>query len=143
MSRFAALELGVARQDGEPRLGAAAEAERLAGITEEQPGTLVVVPEHCGKAVRPARRERSRQRRLERLTWRALFEPGNTSVDRHPPHGPPRPLMNKLHHARRLDMRPDPDLRLFFVRQGGKDARVRTYRTPVGSRPASREQEER
>ena len=122
MSRLAALELGVTRQDRQPWRGAAAEAERVPSIAEQQPGSPLIEPEHVGQAVRPATRERRRQARFERLDRRAHLEPGDATGDRHPPHCPPRPLLMELHSAYWLDVRANPRLGLFLVPHGTNNA---------------------
>ena len=81
---LAALELGVARQHARatPRAGCRA-PDRRAGVGEQEPRPLLVVREHVGDAVGPARRELRREPRLERLHRRARLEPGRAAGERH------------------------------------------------------------
>src|SRR6266516_5137826 len=126
VSCLAALELGVARQTIEPRRRVAADAERLAGVAEQQPAALLVVCEQLRQSVGPAARERSRQAWLELLYRCACLEPGDATGDRHPQHRPPGPGEHELDRTRRLHVRTDPRLSDFARRQGARMPDLRT-----------------
>jgi hypothetical protein len=106
---LAALQLGVQGQGNEPRLRWVAEpAERRARIGEEKPGTLLVLAEHLGDAVGPAREEPRREPRLECLRRTAGLEPGNAVGERHAQDRRPGSLVYKLDLADDVEVRADP-----------------------------------
>lgn len=106
---LAPLELRAQRQCNEPRIRRVAEhADRRAGIGDEKPRPLLVMVEHLGDAVGPAREQLGREPWLERLHRCARFEPGNAFGERHAQHRCPRSLVHRLDGADRPDARTDP-----------------------------------
>ena len=94
---LAALELGVAREQLEPRLG------RIAVCTERRPrirASAASCAPRRGPAPRrrgrPARGEPGRHARLEHLHGAARLEPHDTAGDRHAQHLRPGPVVGQL-----------------------------------------------
>jgi hypothetical protein len=112
VSGLTALQLGVGRQRGLPRLGRVPErADRGAAVGEEEPPALQVVRDDFHDSVRPARVELGRQPGLERLHRPARLEPRSVVAgERDAVHRRPGPIVHELDLAGRLDVRTDPFL---------------------------------
>jgi hypothetical protein len=83
-------------------------ADRGAGISQQQPASLLLIAEDLGHPIRPAGGQSGGQPRLEELHRAARLHPRRPVSQRDPQHRRPRPLMRDLERTHRLGVRTDP-----------------------------------